>query len=154
MLKMPQFSSFGIILLFAAMVTFPIWMTMLVLNLPIIIMGFVLYRYTNIFNSLWKFGVRLQFDLFTWFYRKSDMVFLNAGYADVDVEDGIFDKLIRDKFDNYRIQLYHFIVMNLGGVRTMHGKSLLETGCGRGGGLRYIAKELRPSYAVGVDISQ
>jgi cyclopropane fatty-acyl-phospholipid synthase-like methyltransferase len=35
----------------------------------------------------------------------------------------------------------------------MAGKSLLETGCGRGGGLHYIASKMTPEYSVGVDIS-
>ena len=35
----------------------------------------------------------------------------------------------------------------------MRDKVLLETGCGRGGGLHYIVQKMTPEYAVGVDIS-
>jgi cyclopropane fatty-acyl-phospholipid synthase-like methyltransferase len=35
----------------------------------------------------------------------------------------------------------------------MSGKTLLETGCGRGGGLHYITKKMTPESSVGIDIS-
>ena len=36
----------------------------------------------------------------------------------------------------------------------MEGKTLMEAGCGRGGGLRYIADRYRPRIAIGVDFNQ
>lgn len=44
--------------------------------------------------------------------------------------------------------------MRFGGVNNMNGLNILETGCGRGGGLHYIARELNPQSAVGIDISK
>jgi tRNA G46 methylase TrmB len=61
---------------------------------------------------------------------------------------------MRDKFDVYRFQLYHHIVMDFGGINNLNGKMVLETGCGRGGGIHYLARELHPSHALGIDISQ
>ena len=55
--------------------------------------------------------------------------------------------------DRYRLQLYHKIVIENGNIDTMEGKTLLETGCGRGGGLDYLAIKLKPQYAIGVDMS-
>ncbi len=55
--------------------------------------------------------------------------------------------------DRYRLQLYHKIVIDNGNIDSMEGKTLLETGCGRGGGLDYLAMKLKPQYAIGVDMS-
>jgi len=35
----------------------------------------------------------------------------------------------------------------------MRGLNLLEAGSGRGGGLYYISKQLKPKHSVGVDFS-
>lgn len=35
----------------------------------------------------------------------------------------------------------------------MRGKSLLETGCGKGGGTNYLMNAVKPSKCVGVDLS-
>jgi len=78
------------------------------------------------------------------YYQKNDLVFLNVGYADLEADDGLYIKTLRDKFDALRYQLYHYVVMRFGGVNSLNGLSLLETGCGRGGGLHYLTKELNP----------
>jgi len=43
--------------------------------------------------------------------------------------------------------------MEFGNISNLNGKMLLETGCGRGGGIHFLARELHPSHALGVDIS-
>lgn len=97
---------------------------------------------------------RFSFGALTSFYQKKDLVFLNVGFADLESEDGLYIKTMRDKFDALRYQLYHFVVMRFGGVTSMNGLSLLETGCGRGGGIHYLAKELNPQMALGLDFAQ
>lgn len=62
----------------------------------------------------------------------------------MELEDGIFLKAYRDKFDIYRIQLYNYIVMEFGEVKNMNGLQMLETGVGRGGGLHHIVSNLNP----------
>ena len=54
----------------------------------------------------------------------------------------------------YHIQLYNKIVMMLGEFKTFKGLSVLETGCGKGGGIRYLVEKLKPSSILGVDISK
>ena len=56
--------------------------------------------------------------------------------------------------DRYRIQMYDYVVRRLGFQDHMRGKTLLETGCGRGGGLRYLVESMNPRHAIGVDFSQ
>jgi cyclopropane fatty-acyl-phospholipid synthase-like methyltransferase len=36
----------------------------------------------------------------------------------------------------------------------MQGKTLVEIGCGRGGGLNYVVQELKPEKTFGIDISE
>ncbi len=50
--------------------------------------------------------------------------------------------------------MYQFAVIEAGGYESMHGKTVLETGCGRGGGLNFIAQMMHPHYAIGVDSSR
>jgi len=80
------------------------------------------------------------------------MTHINVGYADVS-QDGIFVTDLESHPEIYHIQLYHYLVVNLGGIKNMKGKSMLETGCGKGGGLNYLATACRPDRIVGVDIS-
>lgn len=83
----------------------------------------------------------------TLWYRGDDLTLLNVGYADLSQPGGIIENLDEDKkqaFDKYRIQLYHKIVLENGNIESMEGKTLLETGCGRGGGLNYLAQILKP----------
>lgn len=66
---------------------------------------------------------------------------------------GILNRF-RNTFDRYRYQLYQFAVLEIGEIYDMENKTILETGCGRGGGLNFIAQIMRPRYAIGVDTSR
>eukprot|EP00347_Sterkiella_histriomuscorum_P007691 403347941 len=145
---------FGILFGFIALITSPIWITLVVLSSPFIIAGVLLFMYTDAFSPLQRFWFKFVFSLYTQHYQKNDQIFLNAGYAELDSEDGIFLKTFKDKFDVLRFQLYNYIVMRFGGVNSMNGLSLLETGCGRGGGIHYLARELNPQQALGIDHAQ
>lgn len=73
------------------------------------------------------------------------MTLLNVGYATMGDEGlSLLGNEVKEKLDKYRIQLYHKIVIENGQVDNMEGKTLLETGCGRGGGLNYLAEKLKP----------
>ena len=93
--------------------------------------------------------------MLNYFFRnQDDFTSFNAGYADRDMYDGlILEGHPRNMLDRYRLQLYHYLVVRLGKIESMEGKSLVETGCGRGGGLKYLAEKLKPRYAIGVDIN-
>ena len=79
---------------------------------------------------------------------------INVGFASLEKPDGVFVEKLRGMFDCLRIQLYHYVVITCGGVQTMKGKNVIETGCGRGGGINYLAEVLEPEQAVGLDFSQ
>lgn len=95
---------------------------------------------------------RIIFDALSWYYPGKDLTFLDAGYADIS-DDGVFVTDLAAHPEIYHIQLYHYIVLNLGNMKTMRDASLLETGCGRGGGINYLINSLKPARAVGTDIS-
>jgi hypothetical protein len=69
---------------------------------------------------------------------------MNMGYADLNKREGLYLDTFRDNFDKYRLQLYDFCVVKHGGLTNMSDQTLLETGCGRAGGLNYIASVLHP----------
>ena len=76
------------------------------------------------------------------------------GYADWESLDGLFlDGHPRHMIDRYRLQMYHYLVGELAHIQSMQGKTLLETGCGRGGGLKYLVDLYKPGQAMGVDSS-
>jgi SAM-dependent methyltransferase len=87
---------------------------------------------------------------------------VNCGYATTQEDDleglglmrqGIFNQF-RNQMDRYRFQMYQHVVIENGGFDDMQNKTILEAGCGRGGGLNFIAQLMRPRYAIGVDSSR
>lgn len=152
------------ILMFGA-VTSPLWITFIVLNIPSALLIFILAKYTNVtyhcsliiahtqvFNSLYKLYFKLSFDVVAYFCPGEDLLLINAGYAKL-THDGITLEDYSQNPEVYRYQLYHHVVIENGGLKNMKGKTLLETGCGKGGGLHYLAKTLKPAEAIGVDFS-
>lgn len=81
-----------------------------------------------------------------------DLTLCNAGYAKLS-HDGIILEDYSQNPEVFRIQLYNHCVINNGSLKSMKGKTILETGCGLGGGLLYLCKSLRPAEAIGIDIS-
>jgi len=82
-------------------------------------------------------------------YRQSDWKFMNYGYAPAPSEAGTVALSPADEADRYAIQLYHHVA----GAVPLAGKSVLEVGCGRGGGSSYVARYLQPCSVLGVDFS-
>lgn len=95
-----------------------------------------------------------MFSFLTLWYRGDDLTILNVGYADLNATNGLFlEGESKNSFDKYRLQLYHKIIVNNGDLKSMEGKTLVDVGCGRGGGLNYLAQVLKPLYAIGIDLS-
>jgi SAM-dependent methyltransferase len=71
--------------------------------------------------------------------------FMNYGFQgdlSVALEDA-------DAGERYPIQLYHHTASAV----DLNGRSLLEVGCGRGGGLSYVHRYLGPRASTGVDLN-
>lgn len=76
----------------------------------------------------------------------------NFGFAYLNGTGILLDDL-REDFEVYKYQLYHYVVILSGGIKTLSEKNILEIGSGRGGGLNFIRDQLRPKSATGVDFS-
>jgi ubiquinone/menaquinone biosynthesis C-methylase UbiE len=76
-----------------------------------------------------------------------DILFMNWGYNDENEEISL---TARDEPNRYPIQLYHRLARTV----DLKGKDIVEIGCGRGGGLDYIARTFKPATALGVDLEQ
>jgi len=76
--------------------------------------------------------------------KKAEVVFMNYGFAE-DSETMVLDS--SDEPNRYPIQLYHQLVK----AHDLENKDILEIGCGRGGGLAFLHKLLKPASAVGLD---
>lgn len=58
-----------------------------------------------------------------------------------------------EELERYQYQMYHFIATAFKKLKNLEGIHILDIGSGRGGGLAYIVKRLKPITAVGIDIS-
>lgn len=93
----------------------------------------------------------LMFRVWYWYISRIDadneIVFMNYGYHDpsktVDLDQ-------KDESNRYSIQLYHRLASSV----DLKNKSIVEVGCGRGGGLSYVAKTFLPSDALGIDLEK
>lgn len=94
-------------------------------------------------KRIWKF----IYTLMAWFWCAPNWRFMNYGYMP-DGEDP-FPLDERDEADRAFIGLYHQAVEGL----DLSGKSVLEVGCGRGGGSSYIARYYDCARVVGGDFS-
>jgi ubiquinone/menaquinone biosynthesis C-methylase UbiE len=79
--------------------------------------------------------------------KNAEVLFMNYGYHD-DKEEILLNSL--DSHNRYSIQLYH----HLASAIDLKNKDVVEIGCGRGGGLNYIARNFSPASAIGVDLDK
>ncbi len=75
-----------------------------------------------------------------------DVVFLNYGYEEDPPLGLALDAA--DEPERYPIQLYHVTATQAGGLA---GKSVLEVGCGHGGGASFLTRTMDPASYVGLD---
>lgn len=51
----------------------------------------------------------------------------------------------------FQMQLYNFVTLVMPGIPSLEGKTVVELGCRRGGGLAYLNSVGQPERAIGVD---
>jgi len=90
-----------------------------------------------------------MFRVWYWYINRIDadneILFMNYGYDDSTLKVALDQE---DEPNRYSIQLYH----RLASAVDLKNKDIVEVGCGRGGGLAYIAKTFSPSRALGIDL--
>ena len=77
--------------------------------------------------------------------RNNELTFMNYGFQG----DKKLDCFPKEK-DRYSIQLYDFIINSI--PEGITNKSVLEVGCGRGGGALFLTRSYNPGSFLGVDI--
>lgn len=96
--------------------------------------------------KLRKWMWRRLYNLLSWSWRDQDWRFMNYGYVPAGAP------LVLEAADEPERAFIGLYAQALDGLAP-EGKRILEVGCGRGGGLRYIARYLRPAAAAGLDYS-
>ena len=96
-------------------------------------------------SRIWK----LWYEYLAKFYQRKDWLFMNYGYASLDGQSDKPTLDVTDESNRFSIQLYHHVSHSIG----LNNLSVLEVGCGRGGGADYIKRYLKPAKMVGIDFS-
>ncbi len=79
--------------------------------------------------------------------KEGEITYMNYGH-DGDGEN--LDLKPEEEKDRYAIQLYHHMATKI----NLSKKSVLEVGCGRGGGLNFIKGRLAPGSVTGLDLNE
>ena len=91
------------------------------------------------------------YDWMMWMYPNQEWKIMNHGYAS-DSDSGYTIELSeKEEFERYGYQLYHYIGTGMKEFAHFKHLNILEVGCGRGGGLAFLTKYLRPNSATGID---
>lgn len=97
-----------------------------------------------------EFVINIFFRIWYWYIskidKKAEVIFMNYGYSK-DNHEIVLEEA--DKINKYSVQLYDFVANSI----DLKGKDLLEVGCGRGGGISYINRYLKPKTATGIDLN-
>ena len=75
--------------------------------------------------------------------------FLNYGYVELDHSKQLLDLQSEDEAERTCIQMYNQVVRGI----DLNEKTVLEVGCGRGGGAEYLTKYKHPKSYLATDIS-
>jgi len=104
----------------------------------------IAYRMPPVKRLLW----RSWYEFLARQYRDRQWTFMNYGHRP---PHGTAPLALapEDEPDRSCIQLYHLVASAV----ELTGRELLEVGSGRGGGTSFVARYLRPSRVVGVDVS-
>lgn len=96
------------------------------------------------------------YEIMSWVNQDDDWVTMNYGYALFTNNGKLLHDLQeeQDRHEIFSIQLYYYTSSYLSNVESMEGKTLVEIGSGRGGGLSFLKRHLKPEKAIGVDFSQ
>jgi len=161
-------------LLFWALITSPIWIPLLIINSPWIIGLVALCKYTQVGNYAGKYYLCSYdwlvynsetprrflwqgfYEFMSWYCPDNDWVTMNYGYALLTEDGKMMEDLLKEESDRnetFSLQLYFFVTSTNKAFKNLKGKTLVEVGSGRGGGISFLTRCFNPSKSVGVDFS-
>ncbi|CAI2374163.1 unnamed protein product [Moneuplotes crassus] len=161
-------------LAFFALITMPFWIPVLLFNSPFLLVVFLLAKYTRFGGILEKWYLTVYdwlvyqsetprrllwqgfYEFMSWYNQDTDWVTMNYGYALLTDDGHMIDKLLteeQDKHECFSLQLYYFITGTNKAFKSLEGKTLVEIGSGRGGGISFLTRVFKPEKAIGIDFS-
>ena len=88
-----------------------------------------------------------------WLFPQAEWKTMNYGYA-LNTDTGHSIVLSEDEeSERFSYQLYHYMATSFKKNPNLQGLTILEVGSGRGGGLAFVMKNLKPEKAIGIDYS-
>ena len=152
----------------------PLWIPILIFNLPAIIVVVLLAKFTRLGGYIEKLYLRVYdwvvyqsetprrllwqgfYEFMSWYNQDTDWVTMNYGYALLTDHGHMIDDLLTERQDQHEcfsLQLYYFITGTNKAFKSLEGKTLVEVGSGRGGGISFLTRVFKPAKAVGIDFS-
>jgi SAM-dependent methyltransferase len=117
---------------------------------------FLLERLERVAFSLWRRFKRtprfhqLTYDVLARFTMKQrNWGLMNFGFAFPDGSKPL-ELTPTEESERYGLQMYHKVIGNI----SLENRTVLEVGCGRGGGAQFLARRFQPSHFTGVDLSK
>ncbi len=158
---------------FWALITIPIWLPMLIFSIPFWVVAYFVCKHTflgthvnNAYLKAYDWLVYKSekprtilwqgfYEIMSWVNQDDDWVTMNYGYALLSTDGKLLSDLTeeQDRREVFSIQLYYYTASVLPEIAKMAGKTLVEVGSGRGGGLSFLTRHLKPERAVGIDFS-
>ena len=101
-----------------------------------------------------KFAWRTFYNMLCWMFPQDEWKTMNYGYA-VSSDSGHTIRLAEEEeSERFSYQLYHLMATGFKKLTNLNGLNVVEVGSGRGGGLGYVVRNLKPGSALGVDYSK
>jgi len=161
-------------LLFIGLLTMPFWIPILIFNSPAIIVFILLAKFTRFGCFLEKLYLRVYdwlvyqsevprrllwqgfYEFMSWYNQDPDWVTMNYGYALLTDDGHMIDDLLteeQDKRETFSLQLYYFITGTNKAFKNLEGKTMVEVGSGRGGGISFLTRHFKAAKSIGIDFS-
>lgn len=152
----------------------PIWIPLLLINSPWIVTLVLLCKFTKLGTYVDKMYLRGYdwlvynsetprrllwqgfYEFMSWYCQDSDWVTMNYGYALLTDDGKMMEDILTeeaDKRETFSLQLYYFITGTNKAFKSLKGKTLVEVGSGRGGGISFLTRVFQPAKAIGIDFS-
>lgn len=146
------------------LVTSFIWLPLVLLvTVPVLFVWAVIFlvkEYVRAQIKVAKYSVHASYssfnmlnDVLTLVYPKSFPTIDTVGYAD-NSQSGIYQVDFQYHHEVFQMQLYNFVTLMMPGTPTLDGKSIIELGCRKGGGLHYLNTVANPARVIGVDADE
>lgn len=74
---------------------------------------------------------------------------MNFGFAFPDGSNSL-EFTPTEESERYGLQMYYKVIGDI----SLENRTVLEVGCGRGGGTEFLARQFEPSHLIGVDLSK